>query len=543
MFEYQNLLANAPVGICVLKNRKLTFCNQRFEEIFGYNSGELNDQSVQILYPSIEMFKHIGLKYGHFFEKNVHYRDERPAIRKDGSMIWCVVTGRSLDSANPRLGQIWVVQDISEHKRIEEHLKEDVEKLELMVQQRTIELRRHINTLNIEVATRKQAEILANESQQKLRTVVHMMPVGISVTDSNGQIIETNRVFQETIGCNEPAGTETINWRDLRGRFFMPDGTILLKEKLPWIIQGFQQSDIDSLEIGMRKKRGGKLIWLNVSSSILSLKGQQVVLTAFTDITYRKRIEELERLRYAELTRLGRINSMAEMSTALAHQMGQPLVSALNYLHGCRLRLEHLDGAGEISGSIGLATDCLEQAGEILRRVRDFVCRHDPEKVPEDINVLIRDVVTFFDFEIHKYKVSVNVILDPTLPVVPLCKIEIQQVLFNLLKNGMESMVDLPESERSLTIGSSMASRAGEVEIYVADNGRGVQRCRSSRMFEPLFTTKPDGIGIGLTICRCIVESHGGKLSFAQTGRRGSRFQFTLPVAPAPGSTLPLTTR
>lgn len=522
MFEYESILDNAPVGICFLKNRVLIRCNRRFEEIFGYDNGELDNVSVRILYPSREMFHHIGEEYGHFFERNSHYRDERPIMRKDGSMIWCVVTGKAIDPGNPRLGQIWVVQDISEHKRTEEHLKESVEKLELVVQQRTVELRNHIASLNKEVATRKQAEDAAIESQHKFQTVFRLMPVGISVTDADGHIIEANHVFGDTIGT-------AAEWGDLRARFFLPDGTALQSRNLPWLVKDLTGDDIGSVEIGMKKKRGGKMDWLNVSSSCLMLKGKPAVLTVFTDITYRRRIEELERLRYAELTRLGRINSMAEMSAALAHQMGQPLVSALNYLHGCRLRLDHLDGAEEISGSVGLAITALEQAGEILRRVRDFVCRHDPEKIPEDLNAVIRDSVAFLDFEIHKSRVTIDLRLDPGIPPVPLCMIEIQQVLFNLLKNGMEAMSGLPEAERILVVGSAL--KPGAAEVFVIDSGQGVQRSRSRQVFEPLFTTKPDGIGIGLTICRCIIESHGGKLSFAQTGKKGAKFQFTLPVS------------
>lgn len=531
MFEYESILDNAPAGICFLKNRILIRCNRRFEEIFGYDKGELNNVSVRVLYPSKEMFTHIGEEYGHFFERNSYYRDERPIMRKDGSMIWCVVTGKAIDATNPRLGQIWVVQDISEHKRTEDHLKESVEKLELLVQQRTIELQKHITSLNAEIAIRKKAEDVAIEIQHKFQTVFHMMPVGIAVTNAGGQILEANNVFRDTIA--DPDG-RVADWSTLRARFFLPDGTAIPNRNLPWLVKDHTDGMVCSVEIGMKKKRGGKMHWLNVSSSSLLLRGESTVLTVFTDITYRRRIEELERLRYAELTRLGRINSMAEMSAALAHQMGQPLVSALNYLHGCRLRLDHVEGAEEISGSVGLAITYLEQAGEILRRVRDFVCRHDPEKIPEDLNAVIRDSVAFLDFEIHKYGVSIDLKLAPDLPLVPLCNIEIQQVLFNLLKNGMEAMSDLPEAERILVIGSSMMAGSSEVQVFVVDNGRGVQRGRSHQMFEPLYSTKPDGIGIGLTICRCIIESHGGKLSFAQTGRQGSKFQFTLPVSSKP---------
>jgi PAS domain S-box-containing protein len=527
MFDYQDLYSDAPVGLCVLKNRTFVQCNRQFEEIFGYGHGELTGRSVLVLYPSKAMFDHIGAKYGHFFEREDFYRDERPMTRKDGSLMWCMITGKAVDSANPRQGQAWVVQDLSGHKRTEESLKENVEKLELMVRQRTIELRRHINNLNIEVATRKAAEKNAHELQHKFQSVFRITPVGISLTDADGNILEANDVFRETIGGGGVGGR---NWTHIGARFWLADGTQLPAGRVPWLIAGMAQGALNSVEVGMRKKRRGKRRWLNVSSSQLMLKGSPVILTVFTDITYRKHIEELERLRYAELTRLGRINSMAEMSATLAHQLGQPLVSALNYLHGCRLRLQHIDGTAEISGSVMRSIEHLEQAGEILRRVRDFVCRHQPDKAPEALNGIIQDTISFLDFEFRREGVAVDLCLAPDLPPVPLCKIEIQQVLFNLLKNGIEAMSGLPAQERRLLVGSRLCPDGREVAVFVEDRGRATVRGRTSKLFQPLYTTKPDGIGIGLTICRCVVESHGGKLLFVRSGRTGSRLEFTLPL-------------
>lgn len=525
--ETEVLFQNAPVGMCLLRERTILNCNRRFEEIFGYEQGELENKSVRMLYPSDEMFQYIGDKFGHFFEKNSCYRDERPLLRKNKALIWCIVTGKVLFPANPRFGAVWVVQDISEHKELENELKANVEKLEFLVHERTLELRENIDALNLEVLTRKKAEEIANESQHKYHTLFHMLPIGISVTTEDGEIREANRVFCEMVGVENAV---SMNWRDLPGRFFLHDGSKISKEKFAWLINEHQERKVSSVEVGMLPRRGGKPRWLSTNTSLLCLKGQRMVVAVFTDITYRKRIEELERLRHAELTRLGRINSMAEMATAIAHQLGQPLVSALNYLNGCRLRLQQGRSVDEITGSIDLSITYLEQAGEILRRVRDFVCKHDPEKIPEDVNEIIRDSIMFLDFEVHRYKVTINTALAESLPLIPLNKVEIQQVLFNLLKNGMQSMAELPEDQRILTVGSRIGKDGGEIKVFVIDRGVGVGRSHASRLFDPLFTTKPDGIGMGLTICRCIIESHGGKLCFSKVDKQGSKFQFTLPM-------------
>lgn len=524
---YEAIFRNTPVAICHLRNRTFIRCNTRFEELFGYRRGELDNKSVRLLYPSEDSFATIGDKFGHFFERHNTFKDERPIIRKDGTLVWCIVNGTLLNPSNPRLGGIWVVQDISDHKRLEDELKANVEKLEILVHQRTVELRRHVNSLVQEVATRKMAEDVANENREKYQTLFHMLPIGISITDGEGRILEANCQFAEMVGAKR---SPPMTWQQLPRRFFLHDGTDIPRERLPWQICNYQGESISHLEIGMRDEKSRKVRWLSVSSSLIERKDQQMVVAAFTDITYRKRIEELERLRHAELTRLGRINSMSEMGAALAHQMGQPLVSAVNYLNGCRLRLEHVDGVEEISQSVGLALEYLGQAGDILRHVKDFVCKHKPEKIPEDINEVIKDALSFLNFEVHRHQVTVQLQLPPNPPLVPLCKVEIQQVLFNLMKNGMEAMTSLPAEARVLLIGTEVVGEGRSIKVFVQDHGTGVEKQAAKRVFEPYFSTKQDGMGVGLTICRSIVESHGGELSFSKIGKRGSRFQFTLPM-------------
>lgn len=520
---------NAPVGICYVRDRKLVRCNRRFEELFGYGEKALDGQSVRILYPDDESFKSIWDKDRSYFKtnRNSSYIAERPMVRRNGTLIWCIISGKTLDSGHPSRGAIWVLQDISDHKHLEEQLKANVEKLELMVAERTVELTRRVHELNLEVVTRKKAEQLANESERKYCMLFHMLPIGISITTQDGSILEANQGFQEMIG---EVSASPANWRELASDFFSPDGAAISKNDLPWLLKDYGKDHIKNIEVGMRLRKGGRRRWLSVSSANLPLQDQQVLVAVFSDITYRKRIEELERLRHAELTRLARIDSTAEMGAALAHQMGQPLVSALNYLHGCRLRLANIDGAQEISQSVGLAINHLEQAGQILGRVRDFVSKHKPEKTPVDVNELVRDAISFLQFDIRRTKVTLNEHFTSSLPIIPMCKIEIFQVLFNLLKNGMEAVSDLSEPDRILIVRTGFSSDKTAIEVVVQDHGEGIEKGVAKKVFEPYFSTKPNGMGIGLTICRSIIESHDGELTYSRAGKRGSIFRFTLPI-------------
>jgi PAS domain S-box-containing protein len=517
--NYDDLIANAPVGICFAKGRKLIRCNRRFEEIFGYNEEELTHQTLHRLFATGQVLDCIG---GH----RRRYGFEQTGVRKDGSTVWCLVAGNPVDPARPRSGRIWVVQDITSHKRTEIRLREGIEKLELTVERQRTELQRCIAALDNEVASRKKAVDAVGDREQKLAALFRVLPVAIAVTDPDGRIIETSRAFRDTFGT----GAAPATWGGLQGRFYHPDGTLIPRTSLPRTIQATQGEAAASLEIGTRTRRGGRLNWMHVNSAPLNLSGRPAMLTAFIDVTNRKRAEALERLRHAVLTRLARIDSLSGTSMALVHQLGQPLVSALNYLNGCRMRLGDRGDTDGISGSIALAIGCLEQAGDILRRVDNFVRHHEPERSPEDINLLIHDAVSFLAGDMDENGITVKFDCVAGIPPVPLCKIEIQQVLFNLLKNAIQSMIGLPDGERTLVVGSLVMPDGAEVAVFVTDTGRGIRRNQSNRVFEALYTTKPDGVGIGLTICRYIVESHGGRLSFVRTGRRGSRFQFTLPM-------------
>lgn len=523
------IFRNAPVGICYVRNRILVRCNRRFEELFGYGERELDDQSVRTLYPDEATYKSIWERDRNYFKanKNSFYVAERPMVCKSGALIWCIISGKALDAENPNRGAIWVLQDISDHKHLEEQLKAYVERLEIVVAERTTELTQRVHELDLEVATRKRAEQLANESQEKYRMLFHLLPIGISINTQDGTIVEANQVFNEMVG---EVNTSPKNWTEIASDFFSSDGIEIPRKNLPWLVKDHRREHVRNLEVGMRLKKGGKRRWLSVSSADLSLQDQQALVAAFSDITYRKKIEELERLRHAELTRLARIDSTAEMGAALAHQMGQPLVSALNYLNGCRLRLANVDGADEINQSVGLAINHLEQAGQVLRRVRDFVSRHTPEKTLADVNELVRDAISFLHFDLRRNNVTLKEYLTPGIPLIPLCKIEIFQVLFNLLKNGMEAVCDLPERNRILAVRTEFANDGREVSVAIQDHGEGIEKGVAKKVFEPYFSTKPNGMGIGLTICRSIIESHDGELTYSRAGKKGSIFQFTLPI-------------
>ena len=525
--EHQIIFDNAIVGICQTRQRIIVRCNQRFEEMFGYSPGELTNQSIRILYPSSESFDQIGQSGYEHLQIHHTYSDERVMRRRDGELFWCNVAGKTLDPANPARNAIWIFQDISKRKRAEEALQRAHERLELRVQERTAELRQAYDTLRAEMEMRQVAEQALIASREKYRVLFETFPIGLSITDEQGDVIEINRSLSRMTS----QATQAALTRDLKiagACVINPDGTPQAREQLPSFRALREQRAVHDAELGVRYA-SGKVRWFNVTAAPIPVKGYGVVI-AHTEITERKRSEELERQQRSDLARVSRLNTMGEMAAALAHELGQPLSSTLNYLHGCQLRLDDGQYDKELFRSaISQAIHHAEQAGGIVKHIRQFVRRHEPETVLTDINALIREMAAFLEFELHEYGTGLCLSLAEGLPAVLLDPLEIKQVIVNLIKNGIDAMSELPKEQRLLEVSTRPRGRQW-VEVEVADRGPGITTKDSTHIFDAFFTTKHNGLGLGLAICRTIVESHGGRITAARNVRSGATFSFRLPI-------------
>lgn len=235
------------------------------------------------------------------------------------------------------------------------------------------------------------------------------------------------------------------------------------------------------------------------------------------------------RLRHQqELARASRLNSMSEMAGALAHELAQPLAATLNYLHGCQLRLQHGNCTPEqLDGAIGQAIQHAETAGSIVRQVHGFVRRHVPETTASDLHALIGQTLALLDHQRRKLDIRLELALAPEPPTVMVDALEIRQVLLNLIRNAYEAMAASPAEQRLLRIESRRLA-GGRVEIAISDRGPGISLQARSQIFDAYFTTKQDGLGLGLAVCRSIIESHGGNLRVASNPEGGACFRFDL---------------
>jgi C4-dicarboxylate-specific signal transduction histidine kinase len=256
-----------------------------------------------------------------------------------------------------------------------------------------------------------------------------------------------------------------------------------------------------------------------------------------SDITDRKRAEEKlraseQRLLDAqmELARVTRVTTLGELTASIAHEVNQPLAGVVANAEAC---LRWLDRAtpdlDAVRRSVEWVIDDGNRASEVIRRVRALANKTDIEKVPLDVNDVVRETIGLMQREVLSHQVSLRMELAPALPTILGDQVQLQQVIINLVMNGIEAMQPVTDRPRELVVRSGQ-DETQQVLVSVTDCGVGISAENAERLFNPFFTTKSSGMGMGLSICRSIMEAHGGRLWATANVPHGATFQFTLPV-------------
>jgi two-component system, LuxR family, sensor kinase FixL len=260
--------------------------------------------------------------------------------------------------------------------------------------------------------------------------------------------------------------------------------------------------------------------------------GDQRLFTGFVrDLTERqseqRRLHELQ----AELLQVSRLSIMGEMASGLAHELNQPLTAIMNYVQACRRLLERGDGPApeRIRDLMDKAVSQASRGGQIINRLRRFMAAGETEPAREQVNRVVEEASALALVGIGHGGIEVHAELAPGLPEVMIDKVQIHQVLINLIRNAIDVLAK-SSGPRAITL-RTLRGDPGEVEVVVADTGPGLPDEVRSRLFQPFVTTKPEGMGIGLSICRTIVNTHGGRIWASDRPDGGTAFHFTLPVA------------
>jgi len=256
--------------------------------------------------------------------------------------------------------------------------------------------------------------------------------------------------------------------------------------------------------------------------------GNQRFFTGFIrDLTERQKTEARLQELQSELVHISRLTAMGEMASTLAHELNQPLSAIANYLKGSyRLLADSSDERSvTMRGALDKASEQALRAGQIIRRLRDFVARGESERRVESITKLVEEASALALVGVKDQGIHVRFQFDPAIDLVLADKVQIQQVLLNLIRNAVEAMQESPR--RDLIVSSAPADD-DMVTISVADTGSGIAPEMTSQLFQPFITTKRQGMGVGLSISRTIIEAHGGRIWADSNTAGGTVFRFTL---------------
>jgi two-component system sensor kinase FixL len=278
------------------------------------------------------------------------------------------------------------------------------------------------------------------------------------------------------------------------------------------------------------RRKDGSEFPLELTIGELHWDGRQMFTGFLRDLTERQQTQQRLQELQAELTHVSRLTELGQMASALAHEVNQPLTAATNYLEAGRLLLDRgsRPATERARAVFDNAAEQVDRAAQLVRRLREFGRKGESERRLEPIGKLIDEAAALALLGARDIGIKVQMRIAPQLPDVAVDRIQVQQVVVNLIRNAVEAM----ESERRELTVSAAPDGNGGVAIRVADTGPGLAPEVAERLFQPFVTTKPQGMGIGLSICRSIVEGHGGKLRAEPNPGGGTVFAFSLPTAP-----------
>jgi PAS domain S-box-containing protein len=448
-------------------------------------------------------------------QSNPHSADDYVARRQPRSVLCLPLVRRS-----DLIGVLYLENNLATHA----FTPERVTVLELLASQAAI-------TLENALLYRDLAE-----REGRIRRLVDANIVGIFIWDLAGEILEANDAFLRILGYERgDLASGLMRWTDLTP----PE----------WLDRTRQRSVPELNVTGTLQpyekeffRKDGSRVSVLIGAAMFEEDASQGVAFVL-DLTERKEAEaelaarRVEALRaeeqlvalQAELAHATRLTSLGELSASIAHEVGQPLAAIVTTGEACLRWLgNRTPQPEEVRACVELMISEGRRASEIVLRVRSLTKGDAPQKMRLDLNEVLNDVVSLVQREVLNHRVSLRLNLAAELPPVLGDRVQLQQVLINLVINAIQAMADIGDELRQLLIKSGL-DEEGHVVVAVQDSGTGIDPTNANRLFDAFFTTRPNGMGMGLSICRSIIEAHGGRVWASSNAGGGATFQFSLP--------------
>ena len=373
----------------------------------------------------------------------------------------------------------------------------------------------------------------ALRQQVSFRTAMeNSLMTGLRARDLTGRITYVNPAFCDMVGI--PA--EELVGKTPPMPYWAPEAMGEYQQRFSQVLAGTVTPQYETI---FQRSNGERFPVLIFESPLVDDSGKQTGwMGSILDISDRKKVEDLNRRQQEKLQASARLATMGEIASTLAHELNQPLAAISSYTTGALNMLNNTACPGALNlellkPALEKASTQAQRAGHIIRSVHTFVKRRDPAREPVTVQAMLDSVIPLVELQARQFFVSIQVQIAVGLPPVLADRVMLEQVLLNLTRNAIESMQDIAPERRILRIVAALdieSSSQRGVAISVIDQGHGIAQEVAERLFSPFFSTKAEGMGMGLNICRTAVEFHGGTLTHANNPAGGTIFRFTVPA-------------